>query len=786
MTAKHNWNRFITMVGSTILHYKILEKLGEGGMGVVYLAEDTKLERRVAIKFLPRNISGNSEERERFKIEAKAAAALNHPNIATIHAIEESNDQIFIAMEYIEGVELKDKIKSGPLSLDETKKIATQIAEGLESAHKKGIVHRDIKTSNIMITETGVVKIMDFGLAKVGEDTQITKVGTTMGTAAYMSPEQIGGVDVDHRTDIWSFGIVLYEMLTAQQPFKGAYYQSVSYSIINEKEKPVKDLRAEASDEFDYLIKKCLEKNPDERFQDFSEILKFLKEHTLKTERRNRVLLKRSYSNALIIFLIVLIGSLVLWKILGDKNSASQGTEIKRVAILPFTNLKNDSQTNFLGFALADQIIGSLSYIKNILVRPSSSIRKYEHQNINLSEVGDDLKVDFVLTGNYLIESDKIRLNLEMVDLRSDEIIWRNDFDVEYQNTFTLQDVVTKKVVSGLEIKFTNDMKHSDTPKNPLAYEYYLRAVSYPLTNEADRNAIDILNKAVLLDSSYAPLYSELGYRYQLLSGYDLKSRTKLVEAEKFYLKALGINENLLGALANLSAYYTEIGETGKAVALIKRALKINPNYAQAHFWLGYIYRYTGLLEESAKEMETALTLDPLNPRFRSIGTTYAYLKKYDKAIKGFELDDDSPISVSWIGTIYFRMNQLGKAEEYWRRAVDLDSNGTAGVWAKAYLDYINKNKDEGIKLIKTLETSGTYDGEQFYNYANLYALYGNNEDCLRALKKAIDSGFYCYPLFQNDKFLDPVRSYPEFQKLLNLSKKMSADFKEKISKDSL
>ncbi|MCH8033429.1 MAG: protein kinase, partial [Bacteroidetes bacterium] len=264
------------MIGKTISHYKILEKLGEGGMGVVYKAKDTKLKREVAIKFLPQFISSNKEERQRFEIEAQAAAALNHPNIAHIYAIEETEDEMFIVMEFIDGIELKDKIKSGPISTDEIINIANQIAEGLDVAHKKGILHRDIKSSNIMITEDGKVKIMDFGLAKIKGRTELTKIGATVGTAAYMSPEQAKGEVVDQRTDIWSFGVVLFEMLTGTLPFKGDYEQAIIYSILNEEPTPLLNLRSDVPKKLPDIVHKAISKNVDERFQSVDELLKEL------------------------------------------------------------------------------------------------------------------------------------------------------------------------------------------------------------------------------------------------------------------------------------------------------------------------------------------------------------------------------------------------------------------------------------------------------------------------------------------------------------------------------
>ena len=265
------------MNGKTVLHYRILEKLGEGGMGVVYLADDTKLERQIAIKFLPKHIAASDEEGKRFKVEAQAAAALNHPNIATIHAIEEYDNELFIVMEYISGHELKELISKGPLEIDQAIDIATQIAEGLQSAQEKGIVHRDIKSSNIMVTDDGKVKIMDFGLAKIGKGIQLTREQSTLGTAPYMSPEQIRGDDVDSRSDIWSFGVVLYEMATGELPFEGAYEQAIMYSIINDQPQQIDDPDGKISDRLKNLIYKCLEKTTDNRYQSFSDISNDLK-----------------------------------------------------------------------------------------------------------------------------------------------------------------------------------------------------------------------------------------------------------------------------------------------------------------------------------------------------------------------------------------------------------------------------------------------------------------------------------------------------------------------------
>ncbi|MGE5804922.1 MAG: protein kinase domain-containing protein, partial [Ignavibacteria bacterium] len=441
----------VFMIGKTILHYRILEKLGEGGMGVVYKAEDTKLKREVAIKFLPHHISVNQEERQRFEIEAQAAASLNHPNISTIHSIEESGSEVFIVQEYIEGKELKDLIKASLPSIDEALNIAMQIAEGLKAAHTKGIIHRDIKSSNIMISKNGNAKIMDFGLAKIGQGIGVTKINSAFGTAAYMSPEQIQGSEADHRTDIWSFGVVMYEMLTGQLPFKGDYNQAYFYSILNEDPRPITGIRNDIPDEYQRIIFKALSKNPADRYGSINELISELKkigrqEESPKVKFKTKRLKRKPYLLIGSIFLSIIILFSLLWNSFRKNTAEADKPAVKKLAIVPFINIRNDTETNFLGFALADQIIGSLAYVSNILVRPSSAVRQYENQNIDPASVGNKLKVDFILTGSYLKEAGIIRLNLELIDIHNNELIWRHDFDVKYENTFKLQEIVSEKV----------------------------------------------------------------------------------------------------------------------------------------------------------------------------------------------------------------------------------------------------------------------------------------------------------------------------------------------------
>ena len=364
------------MIGKTILHYEILEKLGEGGMGVVYKAQDTKLDRTVAIKFLPRQIASSAQERQRFTIEAKAAAALNHTNIATIYAIEEVDDETFIVMEYIEGQELKDIVgayRDTPLPLHQILNYATQIAEGLHAAHKKGIVHRDIKSANIMLTESGQVKIMDFGLAKVRGGAQITKVGATVGTAAYMSPEQARGDEIDHRTDIWSFGVVLYEMLAGRLPFKSDYEQALTYSILNEE--PELD---EIPAELQHILSRSLAKNIAERYQQVDELLNDLRalapENTTRSISKGHKTTKFNRNTLYLglgILVILLIASAVYYFM-------KPSQPVDSIAVLPFINSNNDPDIEYLSDGLTETLINKLSQLPQLRVMARSTVFRFK------------------------------------------------------------------------------------------------------------------------------------------------------------------------------------------------------------------------------------------------------------------------------------------------------------------------------------------------------------------------------------------------------------------------
>jgi eukaryotic-like serine/threonine-protein kinase len=749
------------MIGKTISHYKILDKLGEGGMGVVYRAHDTKLDRTVALKFLPSHLGTDDIEKQRFLHEARAASALDHNNICSIYSIEESDDgDLFIVMAYYEGMSLKQKIEQGPLPLKDVVYYAIQIASGLQKAHEKGIVHRDLKPANIFITNDNQVKIIDFGLAKATQRSMLTKAGTTLGTVPYMSPEQAQGGTVDHRTDIWSLGVVLYEMITGKLPFKSEYEMALVYSIINEEPEPVTGLRTGVPVSLENIIVKCLEKDPQDRYQHADEIIVDVRsvEKEISSEIRTKV----------------------------PAPGKSEKT-LPGLAVLPFMSIKSHPETEFLGFALADQIITALTYIKNILVRPSSAVRKYQNQTVDAPTAGKDLHVDFILTGYYLKEDDIVRLNVELVNTQTNDMVWRESVEVKYENAFKLQDIVSKKVIHGLKVQFSNAERgriQTDIPGNPLAYEYYLRSISYQHTNDGDKLAIEMLRKTIVLDPGYAPAHAELGSRLRSFGTFALQGMEASKEAEASYLKALSLNSELLGALGGLANLYTDIGKTEEALDYARRMLNINPNHALAHFSLSYLFRYVGMLGESKKEAEEAFALDPHNAKFRSAGYTYFYLGNYEKAIEIFELDKESVMAIAWKGFALFLMGKKKEAMKLFDTAISLEPEGHFGLHFGAIKNAELGKVEKGLSLVRKLEETDPYDSELLYNIANTYAFLGDKEGCVRALKRTIEGGFINYHYMTNDPLLKPMMGEPEVKQLLELAKSKHESFKEKYIKN--
>jgi TolB-like protein/Tfp pilus assembly protein PilF len=513
-----------------------------------------------------------------------------------------------------------------------------------------------------------------------------------------------------------------------------------------------------------------------------------VKEEKKKTIPRQPIRRLIKVNNIVITILFIAVCILLYPKIFRqdrfEKIRDAEVESIELIAVLPFSNLRADPETDYLGFAIANQIIGGLVYLKNISVRPSSSIRKYEKQAIDSKEVGDELQVDYVLIGNYLKEANIIRLTVELVEVNTNKMIWREPIEVDFNNVFELQDTVAQMVVEGMNVQFSQQEMNrirKDIPENPLAYEYYLRSISYPHTNEGDQLAIEMLKNSIELDSSYAPAYDQIGFRIKGLAQFGLLDPEETNRAENYFLKAISLNGVLLSALGNLAILYTETNRTEEAVKITRQMLDINPNNAKSHYSLGYIYRYAGMLNESVLEMEKAVALDPQNAEFRSYGVTYMNVGEYEKAFKAFEIDKGSAYALGWQGATLFRQGNPELAIEYFRRVIAMEHEKLWGLATSAIKAFIEGNINEGIIAMRKLEKANIADAESWYYWASNYALLGDRAGCIRALQRAVDGGYFNYPFMLNDFYLDSIRNDPEFQIILEKAKEKHIAFRKKL-----
>ncbi len=493
-------------------------------------------------------------------------------------------------------------------------------------------------------------------------------------------------------------------------------------------------------------------------------------------------------NNVVIAILIVAVCILLYPKIFNQPAVEPVSLEVSktnsRIAVLPFKNLIHDPESDHLGFALAVEIIGELVYLNSITVRSSGSVRKYKDRDIDPISVGDSLNVDYVLTGYYLKEDNLVHLNIELVEVNSDSLIWRTLIEVDFSSTIQLQEIVALKVVEGLDIQFTpkeRDNLGRDIPANPQAYDFYLRSISYPYSNEGDQIAIKMLKRSIELDSTYAPAYAQLGDRTHRLAQFGLQDPEETSRSENYFLKALSLNKDNIFALANLAMIYTETARIEEAVELTKQILAINPGNAEAHFSLGYIYRYAGMNTESVQEMEKAMAIDPENPGFRSIVITYQFAGELEKSLELSKHFKQSDYILGYQGSALFRMGNEELAIEYFNRCISLNPDGLQALWVSCMKASIEGNIDMGMEAARKFEKVNIVDAEAWYHFAGNYGLLGNKDGCIRALQRAVDGGFFNYPFMLKDSFLDSMREDAEFQQVLERAKKKHFAFRKKF-----
>jgi serine/threonine protein kinase/tetratricopeptide (TPR) repeat protein len=749
------------MIGTTISHYKILEKLGKGGMGEVYLAEDLKLERKVAIKLLPQHLTKDKENVERFEREAKAAAALNHPNIVTIYEIAEVDNQTFIVMEYIDGQSLRTKIENGISDLDEILNIINQICDGLSEAHKEDVVHRDIKPENILIDKNGRVKILDFGLAKLKGVSNLTKETSTLGTIHYMSPEQIQGEEVDQRADIWSLGVVLYEMLIGAVPFTGTYDQAIIYSILNENPKPVGELNPDISKEIEDIIKKLLRKQKEIRYQDYKEIVNDLQETynnsqpgITKSQHKQSEKVKKLLLFMLPSFLILLI---VFWYIF----FYNQNNQLNSIAILPFHNSSQDPDLAFLSKEIPANIINNLSRLPNLRVVPRTTVFRYADRESDLASIGQDLGVTSVLTGQVNVIGENIIIRADLINIKKDSQIWGDRFERKFSDLFEIEEEITKEISEILPIHLTGEQKSNLVKRyteNIEAYRTYMEGRFWwnKRSPEGFTNAEMLFKKAITIDPSYALAYAGLAECYCMAAIHMPKPEPVIRKARIAVEKALSIDKSLAEAHAALGwiKFIYDWDWLGSERSF-KQAIQLNPHYATTYNWFAVLLSFLDRHEEAIRFMIQAQKLDPGSAIInRDLGIVYAWAGEYANAIKQLQftidLEPDFTPAYFLMGVVHMYLKKYDLAIDYFNKVESMAGN---------YFDIIGHL---GYAYAQLGQTEAAYN-----ELKKLEALNKNHQDARASEFCFIYLGLGNYE--QAFKWLDIACKNHEFQVLIIL-----------------
>jgi len=671
------------MEGSTISNYQILEQIGSGGMGVVYKAHDTRLDRIVALKFLPDHLSFDEEAKKRFTREAKTASALDHPNICTIFEIGEHEGQTFISMAYYEGETLQDKIERGSLPVEEAIDYISQMTEGLAQSHEKDIVHRDVKPANVLVTTQGRVKLLDFGLAKAIEQTQLTKEGSTPGTIAYMSPEQVRGETIDGRSDLWALGTVFYEMLTGERPFRGVYDQAIIYGILNEDPAPIKRLRSGVSAGIGKIVETLLAKDADKRYQTAEELLtdlvklrekespsttfaeSDLQDRTaLPTDRtalptEKSPLAEPGRVKQIIAGAALLAVIAAVW-ILGPGARQSQepvgavSTTTQSIAVLPFETLGQSESTPFTQGVHGD-VLTRLSNVSSLRVISRTSVRQYRNTEKTAPEIGRELDVTWLLEGDVQEASGQVRVNVRLIDIQEDRQIWAENYleALTAENIFLIQGEITRKIVEALELHLTpaENQRIEDIPtENLVAYRFYVQGQTFlnERTEQGMRRAADYFQQAIEADADYALAWVGRADALILLYNYGFeKANDVLSLAEEAIQEASRIDPELPEAYASLGLLYSNRHDGEKATQHLMRAVELRPGYANAHNWLSWGHLVLGHREAALESARRAAELDPLSPEI-VLNLTLAYLVNGDAERALVEARRESELQSTW------------------------------------------------------------------------------------------------------------------------------------------
>ncbi len=817
--------------------YEIRSKIGEGGMGEVYLAEDTQLHRKVALKVLPTEVATNQDRMRRFVQEAQAAAALNHPNIAHIYEIGEADGVNFIAMEFVDGQNLREQVHHEEIELKTLLKYLLQVAQGLSKAHAAGIVHRDLKPDNIMITRDGHAKILDFGLAKLLETkpgstaeaaeaatvvmaVQHSTPGVVMGTVGYMSPEQAQAKTVDQRSDIFSFGCLLYEAATGRKPFAGDSIIDTLHKIIHEPAPAITDFNPSASPDLQRVIRKCLAKEPEKRYQtirdtanDLEELIEEMKgasdtersvapSANAATSRETRSTdddvhaestvsvsqqpassaeyivsgIKQHKLAAVAALLVLIAGAVGLGLYLHARNT---GVAIESIAVLPFDNQNHDPEAEYLSDGLTDSIINSLTQLPNLKVIARSSVFRYKGKQTDPIAVANELGVRAVLTGRIMQRGDRLTIGVELIDARDNKQLWGEQYERPLSDLLSVQHEIAKEITSNLRLKLSGAEQERATKQyteKPEAYQLYLKGRLYwnKRTGEAIKKSIEYFDQAIEKDPGYALAYVGLADCYVVPANPQPPSE-KMPKARAAAMRALELDETLAEAhtaLARVLAVYD--WDWAGAEKEFKRAIELNPRYAGAHQWYGGYLEMMGRPAESLKERKQALELDPLSLTINfELALAFYYARDYDQAIQQFqktlELDANFPLVHAHLPAAFEQKGMYAEAIAGFQKGITL-RGGTEWSFSMSGLGHVygvSGKKAEARAVLDELKQRSRQEYVPADSIALVYEGLGEKDQAFTWLEKAYEEHAFKMAWLKVDPQWDSLRSDPRFADLV-------------------
>src|SRR5947209_11767816 len=811
------------MIGRTLLHYRILEKIAEGGQGAVYKAVDTRLGRNVVIKILPEDLTLRAANLKRFEREARLASSLDHPNICTIYDLGEEGNVHYIAMQHIEGRNVRQLVNGRPLELKSALSIAVQVADDLAAAHAKGIIHRDIKAGNVMVTDSGQAKVLDFGLAKLLDEetartegihhTELTEIGVPYGTATYAAPEQARGDRVDRRADIFSTGVLLYEMLTGIWPFQGQNSVEVRHAVIHDQPKPIAEMRkGYVTPRLQQILDRALAKEPSSRYQrmeDFRDDLRsVLREVTARSGEQYmedvQPIAPRHLPGTggpiskLKHWFRSMTGSSEIPRAPAPLSPSGQSSQEahetpmtslgdqdkKSVAISPFRNLSNDPTSSFYEFSLADAVITELAQLKSLVVRPSSVIVKYQGMERDPRDAGRELDVSAVLAAGFLRSGDRIRVTAQLLDVATGNMLWSDRIDADSADIITVQDTIARRIVEGLRLELSPDEKDGlahPTTANAEAYDEYLRGrdcmgrfIYHTLAREDVDDAILHFKRATELDPDFALAHSALGGCYSNLVRKGFGDTEDYARAEESFERALALDPKNFEARMHMVFIHLSRGEKREARELLSRLRREMPNDVGVHFVSGTLRRLDGDYERALRSFDRMARLNPAERVVASYNRAriFVYQRRFDDAFaeldQGAAVEPDHPLIKTFRGRALYYRGETEAATKLLAEVLEKNPrlDGIRPIYAIC-LSAQGRHEEARAQLTEQVKDVAAADHDISYWLASVYALEGERDLAFEWLERAIALGNENKQWFESDTNWESLRDDPRFQELM-------------------